>query len=231
MRTPEENLSLWNEILAHPGHRRDLLIASHQLSKKILNANISELRRALTHVENSLGSPHQNSTRSETKNRYDEVSIRFHNFIASAVTLVDHTRVLMDRPDIHPQHKIDHLSEIKTMFGNNQLINFTHRFRNLVLHCSSPWISGRSHNITGAKPQPSVHINLVELETWNGWNASSRHFIASNKPDLKIRALVDEYEKTTEIFYIGFYAKFEKYYEAELKAVSMLWKRFNESAT
>lgn len=119
-----------------------------------------------------------------------------HNFVASALTLVDTTRV-MHREIYEPQGLIpEHQEEISKRFINDGLSHFVKDLRQFCQHYRLPLVSAR----LGLKLDQqegninlSVPINRKQLEVFGSWSAPSKSFIAKHETEIDLEAVFKAY--------------------------------------
>jgi hypothetical protein len=132
----------------------------------------------------------QNVRRPVVRTRFEGAVMRgLHNYVASAMTLVEHTRrVMRDRsgPIVEP------FERRKQEVVANPEVRFIQGLRNYVLHHSLPFVG---HEVR-LQPQPNViatseiQLSVRELAQWGGWSATTRAFIESHGEALTLRPIV-----------------------------------------
>lgn len=121
---------------------------------------------------------------------------KFHNFLASAKTLVDHTRVLMNKYSGTALY-IDFEARKKEI-GSSEIVKLCHDLRNYFLHQKNPADHYFTHhtwyeaeNIIVARG--FVRMSKKSLNEYSNWSKESRKIINLLEQPLDIRELVDEY--------------------------------------
>jgi hypothetical protein len=136
-------------------------------------------------------------------------TIRYlHNFIASAFSLIDHTRVfqrkLFTKDDLFTtvyQAKIDEL------FIKSPLAAFIVSFRQYVQHYQSPMIANVSNLVDKAEDmRAKVVISKKDLLDFSGWTAPAKRFIESLDEELNVVTTMNDYYELV----INFHGWFEK---------------------
>ena len=132
----------------------------------------------------------QNVRRPVVRTRFEGAVMRaLHNYVASAMTLVDHTRrVMRDRSGpIVEDFKLRRQDVVA-----NPEVPFIQGLRNFVLHHSLPFVG---HQVR-VQPEPNViatseiQLSVRELAQWEGWSASTRAFIESHGEALTLRPII-----------------------------------------
>ena len=187
---------LHEQILTHPGKKYLDALMTYSISKNILAGNGVQLRMLLELLEDSKRAMELWSVdkRTHLQDLQSEVIRHLHNFLASARTLVDHTRAIMNEPFISEAHRTEYRDEVARVFGGDPLIGFMHELRNFTLHRSIPLTSLQlSLNLSGLFDS-SVLVDLDQMADWDGWRSAGKAFIGSHRPTIRIMALIDGYE-------------------------------------
>jgi hypothetical protein len=112
-----------------------------------------------------------------------------HNCVASATTLVDHTRAMMrDRSDPLTEEFARRKSE---MLAHDE-IPFVQDLRNFTLHRELPLLGHQVQfgDSEGAELRSEVRLSAAQLLEWSKWTARSRSFISDRGPDLELRPII-----------------------------------------
>lgn len=135
---------------------------------------------------------------------------KFHNFLASAKTLVDHTRVFMKNfSDTQPYLDFE---TRRNQIGNSSVVKLCHDIRNYFLHQKNPmnnylidqtWYE--NENVIVARG--FVRISKESLEEYSNWSKMSKQVIQRLEHPLNVRELADEY--------FGEVSKFNRWIDTE----------------
>jgi hypothetical protein len=135
----------------------------------------------------------QNVRRPIVRTRFEGMVARaLHNYVASAMALVEHTRRIM-RDRSGPI--VDEFEQRKHDVVANPEVPFIHNLRNYVLHHSLPFIG---HEVR-LRPQPGVlatgkiQLSVRQLVAWDGWSAPARRFIESHGDALALRPVTERH--------------------------------------
>lgn len=122
-----------------------------------------------------------------------------HNMIASAVKLVDHTRVLLKN---YPESAFAaEFARLNSAVADSQGTEFLRRLRNYLLHVG---VAPISTTMTWVPGQMDLRIWLDSraLLEWPGWTAPARRFIETQEGDgVHIREVVENYAAAMEDLY------------------------------
>lgn len=129
-----------------------------------------------------------------------EVTRLLHNFVASAKTLVEHTRIIARGMYESTEFWKEYESQIAQQFTSNPLVQFVHELRNYILHRDLP--------VTFASLTPKheslLKISIQTLREWDGWRVVSRQYMNTASEDEKIEDIVRAYTNTIINFHDWF---------------------------
>jgi hypothetical protein len=137
----------------------------------------------------------------------DEFVRRLYNFVASALSLVDHARRLYEKHYASTDIFDDYQSEIDTRFKNNPLHRFIQGLRNYCLHYEIPESWYEFENFHGKEPKSSFFLPCHLLEQWDGWSSSAKTFIEKARPKIDVRAVIQQYGYAVNTFYEWFFTR------------------------
>ena len=184
-----------------------------QFSLQLLERNYDELRVFLAFIT---------STRvaleiSEVTERWRqheamrEVLFLLHNFVASALSLVDHSRVMYRELYEPGGHVPDYQSEIDRRFIADPLTQFVLGLRQMAQHYRLPSVGVQNRFWTqptgGQQFQSQLRLDVDDLRTFGGWNARAKAYLAQQTDAIDIAALAREYHAHVTEFYDWFAAQ------------------------
>lgn len=181
-----------------------LVFAPVRASHRIFDANSQELGELL--VLNA--SDQFASVLWDVRNRalldgfMDEATRRLHNYVASAMSLVDHTRRAIRKvypPNSPPRAEYD--GRVQATFASSPEVRFVQDLRDLLLHVDALNVNARFHwdRIAGEKRE--LMLLRERLVRWPGWSAPAREVLARNADDISIEPLIRNYTATVSAFY------------------------------
>lgn len=187
---------------------------SHQFSYNIFKGNYDELKKALKVAEmplvlnkmmcdanrESLGKPFHMEL-----NRY------FHNYLAAAKSLIDHTRVFMNQYYVDTNFKAQFDDKIKSEFADDPLSRFIQDLRNYMLHKgllnSSLSMSYTKIEETGQfKAESNANLKKQDLLKWDKWSKIGKQYLLTRPDEFSISSFCIEYGDKI----LGLYSWFEK---------------------
>jgi hypothetical protein len=222
---------LQKKITGHPGKPVFDALKVYDMSKFILDGNSSQLRQLICLLEDRKD-PAQISgidRRSHLQWLFGDVNRNFHNFLTAIATLVDHSRNLMKKNFVKPEHRAEYQIKVEAIFASDPLAQFLKKCRNYITHYAIPQIGlEEQFGLTGAGVESiELFIDLDHLETSFDWSAPSRQFIESNRPQIRMLKLVDDYELKSKSFYSELMLTFEKHLGRELSEVRSMMQESN----
>src|SRR5689334_322480 len=136
-----------------------------------------------------------------------EITRLFHNFVAAALSLIDHTRVLY-RQLYEPRNEFPELqSRIEADFANNPLTQFVVKLRQMTQHYRLPSIESHTSmsNIDrdGRVGNVSIQLRLKtdDLRQFDGWNDAARRFLDGAGDRIDLRTIITDYYAHVNQFY------------------------------
>jgi uncharacterized membrane-anchored protein YhcB (DUF1043 family) len=182
-------------------------IRHFSISLEIFVSNFNELKHHLEiHNNPQVSLKLMSQDNRELLHQYQKESTRLlHNYIASTLSLIDHTRIhyreLYGQNDLFP----DYQKKIDTHFKVHPLSNFIKDFRQYIQHFSMPSLSSRLHFQQGAPDfEISIRISVESLNKFSGWNSKSKEFIKSLGEDFDLLEVIIAHESHIKIFYEWF---------------------------
>ena len=117
-----------------------------------------------------------------------------HNYVASAMTLVDHSRRMMrDRSG----QIADELEKRKEAFLANPEARFVQDLRNFTLHRELPplghKVSMQNLNTPDVTMVSEVQLSVESLRSWDGWTATSLEFLNQQGGAVELRPVIERH--------------------------------------
>lgn len=167
----------------------------------VFAVNYNELIKYLKHLENpreSLPLYNNIDKKKEVNLLIDETSRLFHNFLASAKTLVDHTRVIVKRLYSNQEFIKEYQAKIDQDIANNDVQKFVQHLRNYTQHYTLP-IPALQIEFT-EDIEMSMRLDVNILKQWGEWK-SSRSYLETLGDKLCLISLSNEYFVLIQNFY------------------------------
>lgn len=155
-----------------------------------------------------------------------------HNFLASAMTLVDHTRIIIRENYKGTSFHTEYQDEIDKRFSENPLPQFIKDFRNYALHYSLP-ITGfrnsvRTNQATGDQEERvAFFINKSTLLIWLGWK-KGKDYLERLDEEISIENLIDDYYKIVFDFHTWLHNRLNEIHQEEFDWLFRMQERITE---
>ncbi|WP_344965538.1 hypothetical protein [Oceanisphaera sediminis] len=216
---------LFKEIMDSSGMKFHNRMKSHSFSYNIFSMNLKELNEGLKLIETpQVGLKLMSEENREAGHQaHREINRLFHNFIASAKTLIEHTRIFVDKHyKDTPLHQA-YAQKIKSEYAEDELCRFIQDLRNYMLHQGLPH-SQMSISFTRGEPdfESTISLETEKLISWSRWSAFSKSFLAKQSKNIKLSDLVTPYGEKINSLYEWLDAKFLKHHSGDLKALEKL---------
>lgn len=187
-------------------------VQQFRFSLDLFERNFEELDLFLAHlaapvVSAELGAVDQRWRQHEAMK---EVSFLLHDFVAAALSLIDHSRVFyreMYEPcDLIPEYQ----SEVDARFISDPLTQFIKGLRQMAQHYRLPVIAiERSFTNESGRGTLTTELLLrtTDLQQFGNWPAPAKAFLANAGDAISLKQVVRDYREHVAIFYEWFIAK------------------------
>jgi len=198
----------------------------------VFNRNYQELKRIIEGVKK----PEQIMRLWDLRNRHEldivinEVIRLLHNFLASAKSLVEHTRIVISDWYQETEFLKEYETQVASRFVNNPIIGFIEELRNFNLHFSLP-ITDATLSIQMDKDKRSGTENFsfvikkYGLLQWSGWTQKGKPFLKASKDEIEIGNLVDDYYQQIMDFHSWMEKRLREIHSEEFAWLSEMNKR------
>ena len=150
-----------------------------------------------------------------------------HNYVASVMSLVDHSRRIAPKLFEEGQHLSIYQDRIESQFTHDPMSQFLQELRNYVLHFANPPARHVADFDPGHLKSVGIKLDCRELLRWKGWNKYSRTFINSCDRSIALAEIVPEYGEKVRALYAWFE---EHVLEARKDDMDELWSKHDEWA-
>ena len=153
-----------------------------------------------------------------------------HNFVASAQSLIDHTRFfyrkLYEPDNLFP----DYQEEIRKRFLKHTLSCFIKDLRQYAQHYQVPSLSSSLRYERG-KPDFEVSMNMDknDLLEFSGWKANSKTFLADSDDKIDVLKLFQEYHTHIMSFQSWFSEKQKEIHKNDFAYVSLMKSKLKKN--
>lgn len=214
---------LLDDVYRSPGMEYLNRQKSHQFSYNVFSGNFAELKKVLSIIEN----PDLFNKIMCDKNRENmgnpvhmELNRHFHNFLAAAKTLTEHTRVFLREHYEDTKLKSDFNDKVKNEFSEDPLSRFIQDLRNYMLHKG---LVGNSLSMTVKKiegtekftSESTAYIKKNDLEKWDKWSKQGKIYLESQEDKIKISSFCILYGEKVSSLYSWFYKNLYDYHSED----------------
>ncbi len=205
-RAPESERSLpvvQDELMAMPEWKTLARIRYFGISVRLFESNANELRNVLDLLtEDARSWPLSDVRRRAALDQaLEEVLRLLHNFVAAALTLVDHTRVmyreLYATTGLFPEYQ----AEVDRRFVNDPLAQFVKQLRHLAQHVRLPNISYDFDYKRDEGTTRRLTLRKEDLLQFDSWNAAAKTYLVSTGDAIDLREVLGAYTGAVRDFY------------------------------
>jgi hypothetical protein len=221
-----ERMAIIDEFVDSPANKVFTRLKVYELGYRIFLANFDDWQRSVDAKcpNDPMALIQLMQDRSWVEPYLVEVTRTLHNFVASALTLVDTTRVLYrelyDKQQLMPTYQ----TEIENRFIKDGTAQFIKDLRQFCQHYRLPLVMaqvGLNLGPKGGDINWGVPISRNQLKVWSGWSATSKTFIDGSETKINLEEVLKQYRDKV--------IDFNDWFEGEQKKVhSEEWKCLDE---
>ena len=196
-------------------------------STNILRMNGTELLAATAKLhdeEIGLGLMYVNNADASSQ-AHRELKRHLHNFVASAMTLVDHTRVMLTGLYAGQPIHSKILERIKATVGSSTVCKFVQDMRNYMVHKGLPnsEMYFECNNLDGELIfKTGVRIKSSSLLAWSGWTALSKVYLGQIGEYVEIQDFTKKYLDEVNAFSLWLEEVLEVHHSDDLAHLNKL---------
>ncbi|MGG0730793.1 hypothetical protein [Bacillus paramycoides] len=167
------------------------------------------------------------NNRKELEAFLTEVIRLLHNYLASAMTLVDHTRKLFRSEYKETEFEKEYNKKIDELFAQSPVSKFIQDLRNYSMHRRLP-IAGASMSFSEESGMThSIYLAKKNLVSWDKWAKNARIYLDKQEDKIVLLELVHEYTKNVMGFQTWFKKKQNEIHSEAMKELEELEKEYN----
>jgi hypothetical protein len=227
---------LEKRMKATEGHRLRLKIQALSNSYYVFAGNYHSLVVALDHFGDSEKS--MTLWAVDNRDKLDrfmvEVTRLFHNFLAGAKTLVDHTRAFKNEMYEGKDFEKVYQAKLERDLVALPIVSFVQDLRNYVLHKQLP-ITSAVFSIMGNEDDKAtkafdstIKLDVNSLREWDRWRGKSRVYLDALDDKVKIKEVAEQYEAAIQSFYQWFGEQQNQLHCVEFEELSRLETQYSE---
>jgi hypothetical protein len=207
-------------------------IESLSFSYRIFKGNLQELEKALTVIETPeiafLLWAEKNADKLQQVHK--EIIRYFHNYLAGAKSLVDHTRIFIKEYYRNSQISHEYESRVKAEFASDPFTQFVQDLRNYMLHKGIPSTQMGLKVSKDNPPDCSVFLSLSVLRDWDRWNKFSKKYLMSLTDEkLRLKNIVQDYGRKVSQFYDWLLARLLDVHKNDLLELDKMQRQYAEA--
>lgn len=186
-------------------------------SFQVFEGNSTELIKLLEPLEDPKEALFEYTNTDKRDNLLKETERLLHNFLASAKSLVDHTRVIVNKlyPKEH-EFKAEYQRKLNQDLANNMVQKFVQNLRNYTQHYTLPILALEINFLSEPNDlNMTVQVDVEILKQWDNWG-SSRAYLDSLEDGLPIIALAKTYHILIHDFYVWLSKRQSEIHQADL---------------
>lgn len=164
-----------------------------------------------------------------------ELSRHVHNFVSSALTLVEHTRCFMRQHYEGTDLLVIYEKQVMTTFAQSPVAQFVQGLRNYMLHRGLP-NSSMYMNFTrnpgatdgSCSAETGVRYDTVSLLDWDGWRPIARAYLQQSGKHLDLHDFAQDYLTLVNQFHGWLDATLAAHHEPDLQELGQLQVQLQE---
>ncbi len=195
------------ELVASEAYKLIQRLRTFDLSLEVFERNYRELETAIgRHLPKDPAGVFRLAQDHGARNEEQiEITRHLHNFVAAALSLVDHTRVFYRELYEKDNHIPDYQRQIDGRFVNDGIANFVKCLRQFCQHYRLPLVStslriDAEQGIIDAR----VRLRKPDLLQFSSWTAPAQRFIQTAPDELDLPDTVRQYHHNVVDFYQWF---------------------------
>jgi hypothetical protein len=226
-----DSIAMIQKFHEMPEYQRLKNIRQFSLSLKVFSGNTLQLKSLLDFGKDPKNFVHLGIPKKRPELQFFQLQIvrLLHNFVASAKSLVDHSRrFYQDNYKSNGQFK-DYEEQVKIQFAENPLAQFVNCFRQYCQHYEPPPI-GSKLNILSENPH-AVFLTKKKLLKFDKWNAPAKTFLQNAQDQIDLYDIVLQYEQLVSEFYAWVNSRLMEIHSADCAIVEQKNKEIIQTMT
>lgn len=202
----------WRRLAdTHDIHQRNLVRA-----REVLETFQTDIDLAIDVMQNVRPSQHREEF-------HGQLAQALHNYLASAATLIDHTRNLMRH--YNETEFQDEYNQLKEVIASDPKAAFIKELRNYMLH-ERPLPVVTTMQFDAGEVSHRVCLSR-EILLRDKWKALAASYLDGLTDDVHLLAVLLHYERLIEDLYTWLFAQFDRIHGAEVAEANELIRAYN----
>jgi ribosomal protein S13 len=200
-------------------------------SFRVFEGNFHELMQFLKHLEDSRESltKYASDQKENLELLIEETSRLLHNFLASAQSLVEHMKIIVDnntkKHSNSREFKKEYQIKLDQDIKNNPLYIFVKKLRNHTLHQALPVLA--LSMIFADDLRFSMRIDIKTFKQWDSWRGA-KNDLETIEDTLCIADLVNKYFMLICDFYTWLTERQQNIYQPDIEKLQKMKKEMDE---
>lgn len=203
-------------------------------SFNVFQMNAIELIEATHRVKDpSQGMAFMMSNRDAGTQAHRELNRHVHNFVSSALTLVEHTRIHMRKHYGGTDFLAAYDTQVAATFAQSPVAQFVQGLRNYMLHRGLPnsqmfmtFTAAPGATDGSGTTETGIRISTTSLLNWDGWRPAARTYLEKAGADLDVQEFAQEYLALATQFQGWLEASIADHHRRELEELDELHSDF-----
>lgn len=195
----------------------------HERSLKVFGGNFRQFAELVDLVQDPGYYLRQDFSK-EAEEINSEIIRLFHNYLASAKSLIDHTRTYVEQWHAGDEFGLSYQVQVKSSFIESNISRMVLDLRNYLMHRGLPPAAIREIFQVGTNKPPEIQIafRISSISDWKGWTSKSKEFMSNSGTHVELKSLVAEYQYLIVSFYKWFDSEQDRIHRAELEEFESL---------
>lgn len=231
-------VELINKLNSMPEYKLLLRIKSLNISLYVFKRNYKELANLLTKHTDVREAIRLRGVGKKPEMRLElyEVARLLHNFVTSAKSLIDHTRIIyreIYEKKIYGETEAfpDYQDEVDRRFAKNPLAQFVEDLRDYCVHYKLPLVHSVLH-YSQLPPTPifesKMELNIEELNKYSRWSPLAKEYLSGQSESSNLLNVISEYYALVEDFHNWFRARQEKIHSQEFAKLASIQQKLKD---
>lgn len=199
-----------------------------EYSVQLFERNYGMLNELLKHIINNKDKHSDLFNRINkwrTELLFREISFRLHNFVASSLSLVDHSRIIYKKAFEDKGHFDVYQKQVDSDLKKDELIQFIQKLRQMCQHYRLPHISAEWKL---KESKLTLYLQKNDLLQFDGWNKEAKKYLNESGKKIDLLKVVNEYYERIVTFHTWAKKEFSELYGKEIMSVYEYTKEINK---
>lgn len=219
----ERYLKLQTELEGNAGFQYLQRRKAHERSLKVFGGNFRQFAELVDLIQDPSYYLRQDPNK-KSEELHSEIIRLFHNYLAAAKSLIDHTRSYVEQWHANDEFNSKYQAKVKSSFIESNASRMILDLRNYLMHRGLPPSTIREtfHIGTDKPPEIKIAFRISSLSDWKGWTSKSKEFMKSSGTHFELKPLVAEYQNLVVNFYKWFGSELDIIHKDELEEFESL---------